>query len=206
MTKALEKQLKQSPLYPWIKGQRGVGDKTAARLLHAVRDPYWNDLHDRPRTVSELWAFCGLHVQPASHVEDGTHLVLAGGSSSAGGDTSHPAPDTQLTSAGVAARRQKGQKSNWSTIAKTRAWLITEACMKQLDPYCKTDTGIANHYDQCTCPPYRVIVDQRRIRTAVTHPDWSPKHSLNDGMRIASKELLKDLWIEAKRLYETESQ
>lgn len=60
MTKALSKQLRAHPLYPWIKGQHGLGDKTVARLLAAVRDPYWNDLHDRPRTVGELFAFCGV--------------------------------------------------------------------------------------------------------------------------------------------------
>lgn len=57
---ALKQQLRRHPLAKWVKSQKGVGDQQAARLLAAVRDPYWNDLHGRPRTVSELWAFCGL--------------------------------------------------------------------------------------------------------------------------------------------------
>jgi hypothetical protein len=60
MTKALRKQLKAHPLYPLVTRTKGLGDKTVARLLAAVRDPYWNDLHDRPRTIGELFAFCGV--------------------------------------------------------------------------------------------------------------------------------------------------
>ena len=62
MEKALAKQLKTHPLHPWIKSQIGLGDKQVARLLGVIRDPYWNELHQRPRTVSELWAYSGLHV------------------------------------------------------------------------------------------------------------------------------------------------
>lgn len=61
-TKALEKQMKRHPLYPWVEAQKGVGKKQAARLIAIIGDPYWNDLHDRPRTVSELWAWCGYSV------------------------------------------------------------------------------------------------------------------------------------------------
>lgn len=60
MSKALAKQLRAHPLYPWVKATKGLGDKTIARLLGAIRDPYWNDLHDRPRTVGELFAYCGV--------------------------------------------------------------------------------------------------------------------------------------------------
>lgn len=74
--------------------------------------------------------------------------------------------------------------------------------MKQLDPACKGETGIANHVDGCGCSPYRIVVDQRRTRTLLTHPDWTPCHSLNDGMRIASKAFLRDLWRQAKALSE----
>ena len=58
----LQKAMKAHPLGPWVKSQAGVGEKQAARLLATIGDPFWNDLHDRPRTVSELWAFCGYAV------------------------------------------------------------------------------------------------------------------------------------------------
>lgn len=59
-TRMLERNMKQHPLGSWIMAQRGVGLKQAGRLLAATGDPYWNSLHDRPRTVAELWAYCGL--------------------------------------------------------------------------------------------------------------------------------------------------
>lgn len=61
-TANLQKAMKAHPLGPWVKSQAGVGEKQAARLLATIGDPFWNDLHDRPRTVSELWSFCGYAV------------------------------------------------------------------------------------------------------------------------------------------------
>jgi hypothetical protein len=57
----LQRLMRQHPLEPWRAAQHGVGEKQFARLLAAVGDPYWNTLYGRPRTVSEFWAFCGLH-------------------------------------------------------------------------------------------------------------------------------------------------
>jgi hypothetical protein len=55
----LQYRMKRHALGPWVKQTKGVGEKQAARLLAAIGDPYWNDLHDRPRLVSELWSYCG---------------------------------------------------------------------------------------------------------------------------------------------------
>jgi hypothetical protein len=98
----LRRLMRLHPLEPWRAAQRGAGEKQFARLLAAVGDPYWNTLYGRPRTVSELWAFCGLHTI------------------SPGGDQT--CADTHLGL--VAARRQRGQRANWSTVAKSRAYLI----------------------------------------------------------------------------------
>ena len=198
-TLELQRKMRKHPLGPWAKAQRGIGEKQAARLLAAVGDPYWNSLHNRPRTVSELWAYCGLHTLPASRVALDAQPDSAGGdTTSAGGDQTNRGAHLHS----VAARRTKGVKSNWSTNAKTRAWLCIESCMKQIDATCKGDNGIGAHVDGCKCSPYRIVIDVRRTHTAVTHPDWKPGHSLNDAMRIASKELLKDLWREARRIHE----
>lgn len=147
----LQRRLRQHPLGPWVKQQKGIGEKQAARLLAAIGDPYWNDLHQRPRTVSELWAFCGLHVFPDE---------------------------------GVAAHRRKGVQANWSTTAKTRAYLIATSCIKQLNS------------------PYRSAYQHRRDRTAHTHPEWTPLHAHNDALRITAKTILKDLWRAAKQCHE----
>jgi hypothetical protein len=182
-TLQLQRQMRKHPLGPWAKAQRGIGEKQAARMLATIGDPYWHTLHNQPRTVSQLWAYCGLHVLT-------------------GGDSDLAPRDTQCAAEGVAARRTKGVKSNWSTLAKTRAWLCVESCMKQIDAPCKGEEGIGHHIAACKCSPYRIKVDQRRTHTLLTHPEWKPGHSLNDGMRVASKELLKDLWREAKRIHE----
>lgn len=60
LARELEREVKAHPLGPWITAQRGVGLKQGGRLLGAIGDPYWNTLEDRPRTLAELWAYCGL--------------------------------------------------------------------------------------------------------------------------------------------------
>jgi hypothetical protein len=182
--KHLEKVMKSSPLGPWVMGVKGVGLKQAARLLAAVGDPYWNDLHDRPRTVSELWSYCGYRVIEG---QDGV---------------------------GHGVRHAKGQKSNWSTTAKTRAYLIAESCLKQLSSTCKHDEDVVAedgtvesvrtvvHVAGCSCSPYRLVYDARRARTDLTRPGWSNSH--NDGLRVAAKAILRDLWRAAAKLHGAE--
>lgn len=59
----LQRQIRKHPLWiAWGKDAKGVGEKQLARLLATIGDPYWNDLHQRPRTVSELWAYSGFSV------------------------------------------------------------------------------------------------------------------------------------------------
>lgn len=58
-TKALEKAMRSHPLAAWQKQATGVGAKQLARLLGAIGDPYVNMSTGQPRTVSQLWAYCG---------------------------------------------------------------------------------------------------------------------------------------------------
>lgn len=46
---------------------------------------------------------------------------------------------------------------------------------------------------------YGEVYAKRRERTAVTHPDWTKMHSRMDGIRIATKQLICDLWHEWRR-------
>jgi len=188
----LQRHMRRHPLGPWAKAQRGIGEKQVARLLAAIGDPYIRPEIARedgtvvpagPRTVSALWAYCGLHVLPL------------------GGDPSPGAGDTLDPPAGVAPKRARGQRANWSTAAKTKAYLIALSCLKQLVKPC---TGEA-HTDDCQCSPYRVTYDQRRAHTAGTRPDWTDGHSHNDGLRVAAKAILRDLWREAKRIHESQT-
>lgn len=208
----LKHALRRCAIHPWVLTQKGLGEKQFARLLAAIGDPYWNTAKDQPRTVSQLWAYCGLHVLPAGHFTTVARGADASGdpasqsnpdtpTSSAGqsipatredgastSDPGHSRHDTQSAIAGVAARRRRGQQANWSTDAKTRAYLCATSCIKQSDT------------------PYRLVYDKRRAHTAKTHPDWTPGHSHNDGLRIVAKEILKQAWREARRLHTGETE
>lgn len=162
--KALQSFTRQEPLWKaWAKDQTGIGEKQFARLLSTLGSaPDWNDLHERPRTVGELWAFAG-------------H----------GGES----------------KRKRGFKSNWSTQAKTRTYLIAESCMK---------TGKA------TNSTFRQVYDKRKENTvgrlhatacvrcgpsgkpAQPGSPWSDGHRHADALRITGKEILRDLWIAAR--------
>lgn len=142
--KVLEKEVKSHPMGPWIQKTKGVGLKQAGRLLSAIGDPYMNSSTGQPRTVSSLWAYCGL------------------------------APGQ---------KRQKGVKSNWSSVAKTRALLIADKVI------------------QVGAEHLRDVYYKRRAHTSITQPDWTKLHSHNDAKRILAKEILKLMWIEAARLH-----
>lgn len=216
----LRRAMRSHPLGPWVKATVGVGEKQGARLIAVLGDPYWNTLHDRPRSVSELWAYCGLHViSPATQRCTDTHSRSGGGGqahpghgapaphgSSAGvtkqGDPGHQTPGTQLPGAGVAPTRTRGQRSNWSTAAKTRAYLIAESCIKQAhSPYRAVyDTARAKyaqavHAVECRrCGP--------KGDPAAPGTPLSAGHQHGRAMRAVMKELLRDLWRESKRIHE----
>lgn len=201
--------LRKHPLAPWLKAQRGVGEKQGARLVAKVGDPYIKpDIYktdddgeehlvepSRLRLVSELWSYCGY------------------------GD-----PQEQV--------RRKGKKANWSSGAKMRAFNVTESCLKQLIKPCYAVYGpkgkgdgkgpylYAVHVDDCACSPYRVAYDLGRAKYMGSVHPWecdrctpkkkppapvgsprSPKHQHQAAVRLATKLFLRDLWREAARLH-----
>ena len=198
----LQRVMRQHPLGAFVKAHKGVGEKQAARLLATIGDPYWNDLHDRPRTVSELWAYCGFHViRPGSQGGNDTQGLPASGL------TRHPTgqwpPEAQSRDAGgVAPKRQRGQKSNWSEDARKRAWLIASKCvMTQGSPYrvvydeTRAKYAEAVHSVECVrCGP--------KGKPALPGSPLSAGHQHARALRAISKALLKDLWIESRRLHE----
>lgn len=180
-TKNLERRMKRHPLGSWVKQAKGVGEKQAARLLAAVGDPYWNDLHDRPRTVSELWAYCGYHVvHPDGHLRIENHTVGA---------------------VGVAPFRRKGVKANWSDDAKKRCFLVATSILKAGGPYrevydaAREKYADAVHASECKrCGPSG--------KPAQPGSPLSAGHQHARGLRAISKAVLRDLWREAARLHE----
>ncbi len=241
--RALERAVRQHPLGPWIKATVGVGEKQGGRLLAAIGDPYWNTLHDRPRTVGELHAYCGLHVVPVSghsrlaahrppaadgvsnslsdqrpgdwqatgvgevqagdgHARSGSQLTAAAAADPAGGDPDQAGLDRQSFSVGVAPRRQRGQKVNWSATARKRAWLVADSCVKQKarSPYGPVyDDGrlkyaAALHQTPCArCGP--------KGKPAPAGSPLSLGHQDARARRLVMKEVLEDLWRESRRLH-----
>lgn len=201
-TLQLQREVRKHPLGPWVKRTIGVGEKQGARLIAAVGDPYWNTLHDRPRLVSELWAYCGLHVikLPASHKPPGSQTVLAGGGKQ--GDPGHLTADTPVPGAGVAPTRSKGQRANWSATAKMRAYLVAESCIKQArSPYRAVyDDGRKKYADAMHLAPCRRCGPSGH--PAETGSLLPAGHQHARAMRLVMKEILKDLWLESRRLHQ----
>lgn len=59
LTLQIQREVRKTPFAEWVKNQKGVGEKQAARLLAALGDPYVNESTGEVRTVSQLWAYAG---------------------------------------------------------------------------------------------------------------------------------------------------
>lgn len=225
----LKRALRLHPLHGWVKRTVGVGEKQAARLLACIDDPA---SRYKP---SQLWAYCGLHVDHPGQVPHGTqsgtagddptqsqtaldtHIVRAAGgvqdqaasqqngdntqAPTAGGShpTDHSRHDHQtLPVGGVAPKRRRGQQAKWNTTAGARIHVIAESCIKQ------------------RASPYRQVYDDGRVKYAdAVHqhacercgPSGNPAKvgsPLSDGhkharaLRLVKKQILLDLWREAR--------
>lgn len=176
----LQRALRKHPLAVVQKRYRGLGEKQFARMLATVGDPYWNDLHGRPRTVSELWAYCGLDVRN-----------------------------------GEAPKRQRGQQSNWSEDARKRLYVISASLTKggrMADDKRGPQDPVADKYRllyDATKAKYADSVhpvDCKRCgpagKPALAGTPRSAAHIHAVAIRAMSKELLKELWREARDIYE----
>lgn len=197
----LERMMRRHPLGPWVKATRGVGEKQAARLLAAIGDPYWNTLHNRPRTVSELWAYAGYHVLRTGQGAADSQTRNAG-SGSTGGNLDQRSGEPQRASVGVAATRVRGQRANWSATAKMRAHLVAVSIVKAGGPYREVYDAARAKYEDAVHH-----VECRRCgpsgEPAQPGSPLSAGHQHARALRAVAKAVLRDLWREAKRLHET---
>jgi hypothetical protein len=228
----LGRLMRQHPLGPWAQRTRGLGPRQIPRLIASIGDPYIRPVlprqdgttePSRPRTVSELWAYCGYHVLKTSvsghtateaqgrYAADGVHFpagqrageahqAIAGGDQD--GHLGHPSNGVQSGLAGVAPKRARGQRANWSATAKMRAYLVAVSCMKCMDsPYRKV-------YDDAREKYADAVHQVPCIRCGPSGKPAGAGSALSDGhkharaLRAVAKEVLKDLWREAKRLHE----
>lgn len=179
----LARAMRHHPLGAWVKNSKGVGEKQAARLLGAIGDPYWNDLHDRPRKLRELYRFCGMDVV---------------------GTSAHAGPESHRThGAGVAPSKVRGERVTWSPDARMRLWLIASKCVMvgHGGPYRAIyDEGRAKyaeavHAAECRrCGP--------KGKPAQPGSPLSAAHQHARAIRLIAKAILRDLWTEAKRLHD----
>lgn len=181
----MNRQVRKHPLWKsWGIHQKGVGEKQFARLLATIGDPYWNDLHNRPRTVSELWAYTGNSVvHPAGQPSYDSHGSSAGG---------------------VAPKRTKGHKVNWSTNARMRVWLITGSCLKAQGHYAdvyyaaRDKYADATHSNDCVrCGPAG--------KPALAGSALSGAHQHARALRAIGKEVLRDVWTASKALHQADA-
>jgi len=179
----LARVMRHHRLGAFVKASKGVGEKQAARLLASIGDPYWNDLHNRPRKLRELYAFCGMSVVGTSAQRP------------VGGQGSH--------GAGVAPTKQRGERVTWSPDARMRLWLIASKCVMvgHGGPYRAIyDEGRlkyadAVHTQDCKrCGP--------KGKPALAGSPLSAAHQHARAIRLIAKAILRDLWTESKRLHE----
>lgn len=167
----------------WGVHQKGVGEKQLARLLASIGDPYWNGLHGRPRRVSELWSYCGLSVvHSAGQRPSDTQTSLAGG---------------------VAPKKQRGQKVEWSTDARMRAWNIAGSCLKAQGGYAGVYYEARTKYAESLHPTVCVRCGPEKNPAQPGSP-LSDAHKHARAIRIVMKEILRDLWLASKALHEAE--
>jgi hypothetical protein len=174
----LTRALKALPIYPWISGTVGLGDKQVGRLLGVIGDPCWrrvqvdeNTVEWEPRTIGQLWSYCGYAVTD-----------------------------------GVAPKRTRGQQASYNTEARTRCFLIAESCVKQRhSPYRAVyDTGRekyaeATHKQPCIrCGPSG--------KPALADSPLSDGHKHARALRLVAKEVLRDLWLAAGDQASSETQ
>lgn len=174
LTKQLVKHIAEHPLGPWIASKRGLGYKSAGRLLGAIGDPYlrsvvaedgtWSQV---PRSVYQLNAYCGMHVRPD----------------------------------GVAPYRERGVQSNWSTAARKRLYVIAVAQRysrknewRPVYDDAKDKALQALHRTPCPrCGPPK--------HPALAGTPLGKAHADGRALRAVSKEILKLMWRESRLLH-----
>lgn len=101
---------------------------------------------------------------------------------------------------GVAPRRKRGEKSNWSETARKRAWLIANSCVKSGGYY-------RSVYDKAKARYAGAVHTHECIRCGPSgHPKaigtpLSAGHIHARALRAVSKAVLADLWRESRRMH-----
>ena len=181
----LARVMRHHPLGEWVKNSKGVGEKQAARLLASIGDPYWNDLHNRPRRLRELYAFCGMSVVGAA--------------------AQSTCESQWSVSGGAAPTKQRGEQVTWNPDARMRLWLIASKTVmvghggpyRQVYDEGRLKYADAIHAEECKrCGP--------KGKPAQPGSPLSAAHQHARAIRLIAKAILRDLWTAAKNIHEGE--
>ncbi len=181
----LNRVMRRHPLGPWVKAQKGVGEKTAARLLAIIGDPYVNMQTGEVRTVSQLWAYAG-HGDPARKLRKGmtqADLFALGN------------PTAKKRTWLIATAILKAGGGEEKAIAVAESSLLTPSLASAYYARKRATEGRLHATECKRCGPSG--------KPAQPGSPWSDAHRHADALRITGKEFLRGLWIEAKRIHET---
>lgn len=104
-------------------------------------------------------------------------------------------------SEGVAPKRKKGHKTTWSPDARMRTFLIAESCVKvKTSPYRKVYDQAREKYAEAL-HAYPCAQCGIKGKPAIPGTPLRPGHQHARALRAISKEVLKDLWIESRRIH-----
>lgn len=164
----LLRALRAHPLGPWVQEQRGIGPKQGARLIAVISDPY---------------------MRPAMLLPDGSW------------EAARRRTVSELWSyCGLrpGQKRKRGERANWSSAAKMRAWNVSVSMLKagNREAYDKRKAATEGrlHAGECVrCGPSG--------KPAQPGTPWSDGHRHQDALRYVSKEVLKELWREGGRIH-----
>lgn len=104
---------------------------------------------------------------------------------------------------GDAARqiRKRGEKANWSATAKFRSWLIAQKCVMTLrSPFRPVYDAARDKYAEAVHDKPCVRCGPAGKPAAAGSP-LGLGHQHARGLRAVQKELLRGLWLEARRLH-----
>lgn len=195
--------MRHHPLHPWVKAQKGVGDKTTARLLAIIGNPA-----DRQHP-SQLWAYCGYHVVDgqAPRRQKG---VLANWNTDA--KTLVYLTVEAMVKAGVRVNDDAPDKAPFSpeTRHAISPWgqLYLDSRAKYADAVHSHDCPRCGVCDGCGKAPGKgkqehleeTGCNDRRIRPALAGDPLKPSHQNARAFRIVGKRFLLEMWREARRL------
>lgn len=194
LQKNLEKAMKAHPLYPWVQREKGIGAKQAGRLLAAIGDPYWNELYDRPRKVSELISYAGYSV------DNGVAVHREAGKKS-------PWSSDAKTRAFLMAKScLKTPQGRYAALLKEARAHADEAVHNVDCSGCGTCGTCGGRLGKNRVEHLEATGCSKRINAkAAAGSPLSRGHAQSRALRFVAKQILKDIWAESRDLYAEEA-